>query len=97
MQIHHRLHLPLLFLMAFGTGSWCHARSQLVDDWTQMQNLGKFQVGGSTAHKLIVTPEEGIELPMILFSPASESKPNGTASVGLCARLSTLKPAWSCP
>jgi len=44
----------------------------------RLEHVGELRAGDSKVAKLLLTPEEGIELPMILFSPESkpaESKP----------------------
>jgi dienelactone hydrolase len=47
----------------------------------RLRELGELSTGGAKARKLIVVPEDGIELPMVLFSPAAQSKPNGVLHV----------------
>lgn len=47
------------------------------------RKVGDCRIGDSMVSKLIVTSEEGIELPMLLFAPAASSKPSGMLHVML--------------
>ena len=43
----------------------------------QMHGLTREQMGATEARKFLVVPEEGIELPMVLFSPQRPAGPSG--------------------